>query len=657
MPDARAHGRPNAWAATAAYCAATIVMTWPLVTGLARDVAWDLGDSLLNMWILAWDCEQLRAVLGGDIARIGTFFDANIFYPAPLALAYSEHLFAQAVQIFPIYLATKNPILCYNLLFVSTFVLSGLGMYLFVREVTGRPRAAFVAGLLFAFVPYRLAQASHLQVLSSQWMPLALYGFRRYVDTGRRLPLVGGTVALIAQNLSCGYFLLYFAPFAAAYVLWEIAARARWRDRRLWIDLLTAAAVTVLATAPFLIPYARVREQLQLTRSLPEIVRYSADVYAYFTAFPAHRLWADVATAFPRAEGELFMGALPLVLAAIGIAVWLWRGILQSTPEDFTPSNRTVRWLVAGLVSIATLYAAAMVGVIFFRRYVIELGVVSVRVSDATRPLVVVLACVGALLAISPDVRRRLAALGRRPDAFFLIVLVMAWWLSLGPSPRALGRPVDIFAPYGLLLDHVPGYDGMRVPARFAMVVALALAVLAGSGAAALDRGRAGAVVLSLVATAFLVEANGLPFPTNGVTATAEFAAPPSRVSRPARAPAVYQAVARGPAELVLLELPIDTPDYDLRAVYYSTVHWRPVVNGYSGFFPPHYSRLGVALRDIARHPDLSWEAIRASGATHVIVHEAAYRNDEGREISRFLAERGAADVYRDGTDVLFAVP
>jgi hypothetical protein len=215
---------------------------------------------------------------------------------------------------------------------------------------------------------------------------------------------------------------------------------------------------------------------------------------------------------------------------------------------------------------------------------------------------------------------------------------------------------VDIFAPYALLVEHVPGYDGVRVPARFAMIVALGLAVLAGFGAAALDRTRIRAFALPLVAAAFLVEANGLPFPVNGVTATADFALPPDRVYRPARAPAIYHEVARGPAELVLLELPINTPDYDLRAVYYSTVHWRPLINGYSGFFPAHYSRLGAALRDVDRHPDLSWDAIVASGATHVLVHEAAYRDGEGRAISRFLRERGAADVYRDGTDVLFAV-
>src|SRR5258705_6747632 len=208
--------------ALAAYTVITLVMTWPLARGLTRDVAWDLGDSVLNMWILSWDCEQFRAILTGHFSHLRTFFDANIFHPAPLTLAYSEHLVPHALQIFPIYALTKNPILCYNLLFLSTFVLSGLGMFLFAREVTGSTAAAFVGGLVFAFAPYRLPQASHLQVLSSQWMPFALYGFRRWVVAGRLRALAGATASGVLQGLSSGYYLLYFTPFAAAYVVWGL---------------------------------------------------------------------------------------------------------------------------------------------------------------------------------------------------------------------------------------------------------------------------------------------------------------------------------------------------------------------------------------------------------------------------------------------------
>src|SRR6185436_12705611 len=225
--------RANVYA-TLAYAGLAVVMTWPLAAGITRNVAWDLGDSVLNMWILAWDCEQLRGILQGHYSHLRHFFDANIFHPAPLTLAYSEHLIPQAIEIFPIYALTKNPILCYNLLFLSTYVLSGLGMFLFAREITGSTTAAFVGGLLFAFAPYRIPQSSHLQMLSSQWMPFAMFGFRRYFENGRTRALIGATVAVVLQGLSSGYYLLYFTPFVVAYVVWEMWRNRRLKDRRTW---------------------------------------------------------------------------------------------------------------------------------------------------------------------------------------------------------------------------------------------------------------------------------------------------------------------------------------------------------------------------------------------------------------------------------------
>src|SRR5262249_37455380 len=160
------------------------------------------GDPLLNAWILAWDATHLGR----------GWWNANIFFPHPLALAFSEHLLPQALSILPMYALTRNPILCYNLVFLATFVLSGLGMFLLARELTCRADAAFVAGLAFAFAPYRVASLPHVQVLSSAWLPFALYGFRRYFDTGRNLALVGGATAWLLLNLSSGYYLLFGSP-------------------------------------------------------------------------------------------------------------------------------------------------------------------------------------------------------------------------------------------------------------------------------------------------------------------------------------------------------------------------------------------------------------------------------------------------------------
>ena len=157
------------------YVVLTLAFTWPLARGLAHDVPSDFGDPLFTMWVMAWDATHLGS----------GWWNANIFHPHPLALAYSEHFLPQALQALPIYFVTANPILGYNVVFLSTFVLSGLGMFLFTRDLTGRWEGAMVAGLAYAFAPYRVASLPHLHVLSSAWLPFVLLGFRRYLATGR----------------------------------------------------------------------------------------------------------------------------------------------------------------------------------------------------------------------------------------------------------------------------------------------------------------------------------------------------------------------------------------------------------------------------------------------------------------------------------------
>ena len=81
----RVSTRTQAAVAALAYLALSVAMTWPLARHLGRDVAWDLGDSVLNIWILAWDVGKFRSLLGGDLHALTTFFDANIFHPANAA--------------------------------------------------------------------------------------------------------------------------------------------------------------------------------------------------------------------------------------------------------------------------------------------------------------------------------------------------------------------------------------------------------------------------------------------------------------------------------------------------------------------------------------------------------------------------------------------
>ena len=646
----------SAWHAAAAYCAAAVVATWPLARGLGRDVPAAPEEPLLAMWAIARNCEQLLAMLRGDLSRAATFFDANIFHPAPLALAYSEHYLAQAVQVLPVYAVTDNPILCYNLLFLSTFVLSGLGGYLLVRELTGNAGAAVLAGLLFAFAPYRLAQATHLQVLSAQWMPFVLYGLRRYFDAengtrrARLVPLGGAAAALVALNLSSVSYLAYFPPVVLAYLVWEIAMRRGWRRWRVWGPAAAACGLALAVTLPAAVPYAAVRQTSTGARG--EVLRYSADVYSYATASAGQPAWGEAVRAFPKPGVELFPGVVPLALALVSLAAAIVTS--RSTRRSATSLRpRDLAAIVAGV--LAAVHAAAIVAALMYRRVLFEVAFFEVSISNIDQLLLRAAALTGIALALSPGARSTAAAVMRGPG-FFVAALLAAAWLSLGPVPQALGRPVELFAPYAWLHEYVPGFDVLGVPSRFAMIAALMLAVLGGFGAATLTRWRAARRGLPVLALLFLVESLSLPFPMNAPLSAAGFEMPSSRVYRPGRAPGVYKAIAGLPDGATIAELPLGVRGLDARAVFYSIVHWRPLLNGYGETVPTHYDYVVVALSDVPRHTEAALDVLRAAGATHVVVHEDAYLDALGASTTAALLDRGAAELYRDDAAVLLAL-
>jgi len=653
--------RPTAPTSTLLYTVATLLLTWPLAAGILRDIPWDLGDSVLNCWILQWGADRWLRLLGGDLAAFRGYFDANIFYPEPLTLAYSEHLTAQVLQILPVYALTGNIVLSYNLLFLSTFVLAGLGTFLLVRELTGSARAAFVAGLLYAFAPYRIGQFSHMQVLSSQWMPFALYGFRRYFDTRRAWPLAGAALALVAQNWSCGYFLLYFAPFAAAYVVYEVADRDLWRDVRVWASLGAAGALVAGATVPLLLPYLELRRLGFEARPIDEVVRYSADVYSYLTAHEAQSWWGAIARAFPKPEGELFPSLIPVLLALSGIAAHAritWAVTRARGEEADVPAWR--RALVFAAAAVLAWQLLSMIVILAHARLDWQIGPVAIRARSLTSALAIAVPAAVVLMACSRRARAFIRGVPGSAFAFAVVGVVAAFWLSLGPAAFSHGVRLDGDGPYAWLFRHVPGFDGLRVPARMGMLVMLCLAVLAGYGALAVERAfraRRPGAVLAIIGLLFLVEASPAPIGLNGTWPASGLNPPPVPLFAAGGPPAIYRDVAALPDRAVVAEFPFGDEQYDLRYMLYSSAHWRPLINGYSGGFPRSHAVNRAALGRVLDDPATAWRVLAASGATHAIVHEDVYPAGKGATVSAWLVSHGAREVAGSGADRLFELP
>ena len=645
-------------AAALGFVALALAMTWPLPRHLATALPGDLGDPAFNCWVLMWTGGQFLTALSGHPGALADYWNGNIFYPSRLTIAYSEHLTPESLQALPFYGATGNIILAYNIVFLATFALAGFGMFLLVREWTKQPLAAFLAGVAFAYAPYRLAQIPHLQVLSSQWMPLALYGARRYFDTGRRRAIAGGSAALVLQSLSCGYYLLFFSPFFAAYCLYEVAARRLLRNTRIWFALGVAGVAVALTCLPFVVPYFEVRATAPVgVRTIDDVVSLSADTHAFATAPSVSRLWGSTLTGYAKAEGEGFPGVTILIFAGVGLA-WTVRQRVAAIAWRRVPvEGRLIAALVAaGLcvssVMLVSLFAAGRVTIPFSSNGTVLRG------SDF--PLRIAAVSLLALALVSAIVRQRPADDVPSGAGFSAVALVAAALLALGPRIEAAGHRLGV-GPYAFLFEHVPGFDGLRVPARFLTIVTLCLAALAGFGAAWLLRmgGGRGAHMARAVVVAgtcgMLVESMMAPMPLNGPVFNEGHNLRPVRSLSLGRGrPRVYDVIRQLPDPVVLLELPIGEPGLDIAATFYAGFHRRPLVNGYSGFWPPRYFRVANLLMRATEDPPEALSLLDEFHVTHVVVHEGAFTDDRGRALSDWLRRSGARVVFEDATDKLF---
>lgn len=193
----------------------------------------------------------------------------------------------------------------------------------------------------------------------------------------------------------------------------------------------------------------------------------------------------------------------------------------------------------------------------------------------------------------------------QRAGQMYLIALLASSVLALGTHSPA----------YRLALALLPPLQGLRAPGRFGMVVALALAVLAGVGAARLlsrlPHGRrrhlAGAAVVGLLALEYASSVGPLH-------------------AWPMRAP-LYTLWLRGQPPGVVADLPMPRADavplHEAEWSFYARFHGRPLANGYSGYYPPNYIFMLGVMR---RFPDAdSLEVLRARQVRYLVVHEDRY--------------------------------
>jgi hypothetical protein len=277
-------------------------------------------DPLLNAWRMQWNS---HAFLGGPTS-LANLFNTNIFYPFPLTLAYSEHFLMMSAQLLPFLLIADSHLVGLNLAVLLTFILSGYSMYLLVTDWTKQPIAGLAAGVLFAFSPYRFGQLNHLELLVTEWMPLALLALHwTLLRPGWRYPLLFAIFFNLQVLSGFHYALNLTLACALLTLIYGLAGRIHWR-RGLWLALVLSVLVTLALNWPIWRMYLRFNEVMGAVRTPGEVRIYSAALTDYLTTLPHNFLYGWT---FDRwaSEGHQFQPLMPLGLTGLLLAlVALW---------------------------------------------------------------------------------------------------------------------------------------------------------------------------------------------------------------------------------------------------------------------------------------------------------------------------------------------
>lgn len=239
----------------------SVAWWWPLAlhlrTGQVERVP---VDSAYNQWILGWGAHAITR-------EPWNYFAANAYHPHVDVLAWGDNLFALALLTVPLE-AVVGLVGAYNVLLLASSALTGHFTHLLLRELGAIRSAAVLGGVFGAFASVRVLEHGHLQILSTQWIPLVFLFAERLRRAGRprtAVALAASVLAVLATNV-------YLAIFTVlAFSLWTLARLVLRQLTLRHVGLAAAAWVgATIVSLPLYLPSIRVQAERGVRRPLSE---------------------------------------------------------------------------------------------------------------------------------------------------------------------------------------------------------------------------------------------------------------------------------------------------------------------------------------------------------------------------------------------------
>lgn len=327
----------------------SVIMTWPLLPRAVGAVVGRPGDNMQYVWQIGWFHQALFEETRWP------FFTPYLNYPEGWHLARSETTPIQVLLALP-FRAIGGDVFGYNAIILLGFAGSGFLTYLWTRRYVDGPLPAVLAGVLFAFAPFRIAhfRAGHLNILGTMWFPLYLWGLSQILVSGRRgwrpAMLAGASLGLIGLTSQYYLFITVVLTLLAGAAFTLIWARSNLADQQFWKTVGLAILIAVPLLLAGIHPYLLLSAQASLpNRSVHAVAGGSAGLTDFVLPATDHFLWGGwVGENFSRnqwVEGSLYLGAVATVLAGAGVA-------LREKVIDSIASKRTWFLVAVGLVGL-----------------------------------------------------------------------------------------------------------------------------------------------------------------------------------------------------------------------------------------------------------------------------------------------------------------
>src|ERR1051326_3086216 len=627
------------------FCFLTAAMTWPYVTRL-RDAVSGRNDPYLTSYVMWWDYHA-------TFTQPLNLFHPNIFYPYRYALAFSEHCYGIALPFFPFYALGLRPLTIHALAVFFGIALSGYAAFRLARTLTNSYAIGWIAGIYFAFMPYRFNMLGQLMYLFSVWVPLLFEALVLFVRerSHKRAAWLGFSFFMTGLT-TLTWFLLSSVPLAIAAAILITRGRV-WQDRKFWQRGAIALMLASLALLPFMAPYLIAARIYGFKRRIDEVQAHSALPIHWLVSDEHNRLWHNLGRAIPDAgKFQMFPGLLVLVLSLaelLLVAPFIFiNRFTRRRGAPSVPRRRVIRAL-----DFLIVISLGLLGLSLGLSENNPLVVILSHYFDSSRALALILVAGIARLCLAyPHLVRRTENANlietirsdRRTDAFWvgIILTVVGFLYSIGWN--------SFF--YRILYDLVPGFKSMRAPMRGALFAYLGLGLLAGLGA----RRVAGfaqqrllpsikpSFLFATVCGLFLFELNTVPlFFIRGEVY-------PDKVTLRLKETNMRGGIAYLPMSLDL------NHQYTLRAAD----HLKPLITATSSFNPPYFDQID-RLTNNGPIPTEFMDLLEKIPASYLVVENQLTAPEERADFTAFLARALAAGRLRfinrfDGHNDLYAV-